>query len=141
MPPKRPADSAPTTPKKLKSDPDPISPTTSSPKESWSDSEEQKFLEAIDKIVILNLWAELKGDDEVGKRGANGVRSHWDAMVSLLPFLLPSSYRHPFRGECMLMISIRRRRRGECLVSDGAISLDLKISLTAVSSVSHVNPS
>jgi hypothetical protein len=46
-------------------------------------------LEAIDQIVKLNLWAELKGDDEVGKRGANGVRSHWDAMVSLSISLLP----------------------------------------------------
>jgi hypothetical protein len=84
MPPKRPSDSAPTTPKKLKSDSD-STPTTSSPKKIWSNSEEQKFLEAIDKIVKSSLWAELKGDEEVGKRGANGVRSHWDAMVSLYP--------------------------------------------------------
>jgi len=95
MPPKRPSDSAPTTFKRPKPDSNPISPSTSSPKKTWSNSEEQKFLEAIDKIVKLYLWAELKGDDEVGKRGANGVRSHWDAMVSFLPCLLPSSYRHP----------------------------------------------
>jgi hypothetical protein len=85
MPPKRPSETTPTTPKKPKSDSDP---TTSSPKKTsspWSDSEEKKFLEAIDRIVKPNLWAELKGDDEVGKRGANGVRSHWDAMVSLFP--------------------------------------------------------
>jgi hypothetical protein len=75
MPPKRPSETIPTTPKKLKSDPNPIPPTYS-PKKTWSNSEEQKFLEAIDQIVKLNLWAELKGDDEVGKRGANGVRSH-----------------------------------------------------------------
>jgi hypothetical protein len=46
-------------------------------------------LEAIDQIVKLNLWAELKFDDEVGKRGANGVRSHWEALVSLSISLLP----------------------------------------------------
>jgi hypothetical protein len=110
MPPKRPSDSAPTTPKKPKPDSNPISPTTSSPKKTsspWSNSEEKTFLEAIDKIVKLNLWAELKGDDEVGKRGANGVRSHWEALVSLCS--LPSTlYSHSSWGWRMLMISIRR---------------------------------
>jgi len=70
MPPKRPSDTTPTTPKK--SNPGPIPPITSSPKKAsspWSSSEEQKFLEVIDKIVKASLWAELKGDDEVGKEG------------------------------------------------------------------------
>jgi hypothetical protein len=111
MPPKGPSETTPTTPKKLKSESDPIPPITSSPKKTsspWSNSEEKKFLEAIDKIVKLNLWAELKGDDEVGKRGANGVRSHWDAMVSILSSLPCTSYRHPSWGWWKLMISIRR---------------------------------
>lgn len=30
------------------------------------------------------LWGELKTDEEVAKRGSNGVRSHWDALVSAL---------------------------------------------------------
>jgi len=95
MPPKRPLDTLPSTPKKTKSDSDTTSPPTPSPKKtssSWSASEEKKFLEKIDKIVKSNIWAELKFDDEVGKRGANGVRSHWDAMVSLLSsicFMVP----------------------------------------------------
>lgn len=85
MPPKRQSDSEsdPITPKKPK--PRPTSGDSGSAKKtssSWSASEEKIFLEAIDRLVKSNLWAELKGDQEVGKRGANGVRSHWDAMVS-----------------------------------------------------------
>jgi len=41
-------------------------------------------MEAIDKLVKSGLWGELKTDEEVSKRGANGVRSHWDALVSAL---------------------------------------------------------
>jgi hypothetical protein len=99
MPPKRPSDVTPTTPKKVQSDSDPISPTAFSPKKTWSNSEEKKFLEAIDRTVKMNLWAELKGGDEVGKRGANGVRSHWDAMVSLLPLRLIAIL-HRIHGGC-----------------------------------------
>jgi len=61
-----------------------VSIVTTSPKKTWSASEEKKFLEAIDKLMISGLWGELKSDDEVAKRGANGVRSHWDALVSAL---------------------------------------------------------
>jgi hypothetical protein len=44
--------------------------------------------------VKSGLWGELKTDGEVSKRGANGVRSHWDAVVSLgfLLYLLDTRY-------------------------------------------------
>ncbi|WVR07090.1 hypothetical protein IAU60_004129 [Kwoniella sp. DSM 27419] len=49
-------------------------------KNSWSHSEETKFREAINVIVKKHLWNELKGDEEVNKRGANGVGEHWKAL-------------------------------------------------------------
>ena len=52
-------------------------------KKKWSDGEEARFVAAIDAIVKKGLWSEIKGDDELGKRGANGIRSHWEALVSL----------------------------------------------------------
>lgn len=48
----------------------------------WSRDEEARFLDHIDALVKANLWAAIKNDEELRKRGANGVRSHWDAMVS-----------------------------------------------------------
>lgn len=50
-------------------------------RQPWSTTEERKFLEAMDKIMKAHLWNEIKQDAELRKRGANGSRSHWDAMV------------------------------------------------------------
>jgi hypothetical protein len=88
MPPKRQNDEQPTTPKRPKLNPSTTSATSPSPKKpssAWTASEERRFLEAIDRLVKGGLWAELKSDDEAGKRGANGVRSHWDALVRYSP--------------------------------------------------------
>jgi hypothetical protein len=49
---------------------------------SWSASEEEKFLEAIDRLMRAHLWNEVKSDQEISLRGANGVRSYWEALVS-----------------------------------------------------------
>ena len=78
MPPKRPSDAAPATPKKFKPDSHPIPPIISSPKKTsspWSSSEEKKFLEAIDKIVKSSLWAELRAMMEL-ERGARMGLDH-----------------------------------------------------------------
>ena len=114
MQPKRPLDSKPIpeTPKKTKIEStNPISSATSTPTKAeaspspkktssaWSPLEEQKFLEAIDRLVKIGLWAELKGDEDVARRGANGVRSHWDALVSLPDF---PSYPSPLPLHCIL---------------------------------------
>jgi hypothetical protein len=50
-------------------------------RQPWSSTEERKFLESMDKIMKAHLWNEIKQDAELRKRGANGSRSHWDAMV------------------------------------------------------------
>ncbi|WVQ99441.1 hypothetical protein IAU59_006576 [Kwoniella sp. CBS 9459] len=67
----------PSTPTK-KSRSNPSSP--SKEKKSWSEAEERAFREGINNIVKKHLWAELKGDPMIAKRGANGVSQHWIAM-------------------------------------------------------------
>jgi hypothetical protein len=69
-------DSPSTTPKKAKTKSDSLI-----ARQPWSSTEERKFLESMDKIMKAHLWNEIKQDAELSKRGANGVRSHWDAMV------------------------------------------------------------
>ncbi|KAK8864445.1 hypothetical protein IAR55_001694 [Kwoniella newhampshirensis] len=81
MPPKRQTDSdsdrgSSATPKKSR--------TSNGEKKKYTSEEERRFLAALDKIAKQHLWNELKGDPELGKRGANGIRSHWDAMYRKL---------------------------------------------------------
>ncbi|RSH87308.1 hypothetical protein EHS25_003217 [Saitozyma podzolica] len=52
-----------------------------SPKTAWTPDEEARYLDAIDAVVKNALWSHVKNDPELAKRGANGIRSHWDAMI------------------------------------------------------------
>ncbi|WWD17255.1 hypothetical protein CI109_101693 [Kwoniella shandongensis] len=58
--------------------------TNSDGKKKYTDEEEARFLAALDKIAKQHLWNELKGDEELSRRGANGIRSHWDALYRKL---------------------------------------------------------
>ncbi|OCF40376.1 hypothetical protein I317_05811 [Kwoniella heveanensis CBS 569] len=53
-------------------------------KNLWTAAEDQKFIEHIDKLVKDKLWAAVKDDPELAVRGANGIRTHWEAMVRKL---------------------------------------------------------
>jgi hypothetical protein len=48
----------------------------------WTIEEEGNFMAAVDAVVKKHLWNEVK-DTALAERGANGIRSHWDAIVSL----------------------------------------------------------
>ncbi|GFZ43881.1 hypothetical protein JCM24511_01601 [Saitozyma sp. JCM 24511] len=51
-----------------------------SAKTAWTPDEEARFLAAIDAVVKNALWSHVKNDPDLAKRGANGIRSHWDAI-------------------------------------------------------------
>ena len=63
--------------------------SNSKAREKWSAHEEALFLESIDPILKSSLWGQVKDKPELAKRGANGIRAHWDAMVCLPLPLIP----------------------------------------------------
>ncbi|WVF71498.1 hypothetical protein IAT40_006304 [Kwoniella sp. CBS 6097] len=58
--------------------------TPTKEKKPWTEAEERAFREGINNIVKKYLWAELKADPMIAKRGANGVSQHWIAMYKKL---------------------------------------------------------
>ncbi|ORY21102.1 hypothetical protein BCR39DRAFT_591671 [Naematelia encephala] len=55
-----------------------------SPKSKYTEDEERRFLETINRIVKNSLWQEAKSDPILSKRGANGMQAHWLALYKKL---------------------------------------------------------
>ena len=49
---------------------------------SWTEEEEEAFIEILERMVKEHLWAMAKSDERIAHRGCAGVRAHMTAMVS-----------------------------------------------------------
>ncbi|ORX36591.1 hypothetical protein BD324DRAFT_626446 [Kockovaella imperatae] len=50
-------------------------------KSAYSDDEEERFIKALIEIAKDHMWQKVKNDPLLMYRGANGIRSHIEALV------------------------------------------------------------
>lgn len=50
--------------------------------QKWSNEEEREFLEIVNMVVKSGVWPAAKQHGLLAHRGSDGVKKHWDAMVS-----------------------------------------------------------
>lgn len=54
----------------------------SSLRQTWSSAEEALLLDAVNELVMKQLWAKVKDEPAMAARMNGGVMGHWKAMVS-----------------------------------------------------------